>query len=287
MLRYPASSNQIIPEYIDHDNVSRNSGNRGETSESVRNMLNSQYGRQLSGFGSAEYGGDEDFDDRKLDKLEDQDDVVGSGIFDDAGSDATIHADMGVFADHPNLPGYIAREVQFEPNDSLVDLTTGGQVIAVPGGGMTNGGPLVGPGTIGPQLPYRYQSQLAYPNALALQVPSQAPGSVPLQTYPAALVSTQPSYLPPALPAPAPAVKAASLGAVPGKPCGCYPPPQPPQRPAARSRALAATDGAAADSSDRSWSWMPFVAGGLAIGAAVAVLAGMKFGKTAPGRSKA
>jgi hypothetical protein len=102
-----------------------------------------QHGRYLSGVdglsgeNETQPAYDVRFSDVHLRELEDEDDVFGSGIFDTYGSSATIHANMGVFADHPSLPGYIDREVQYEVNRNIADITAGADVVAVAGGGMT------------------------------------------------------------------------------------------------------------------------------------------------------
>lgn len=190
MNRYPRRANQIIPSFIPHDLVSVNNGNRGETSDMVKDHLNSQYGRQLAGLGRADYAGDDDFQDGQLDELEGQDDVVGSGIFDEAGDNATVHKDMGVFQDHPNLPGYIAREVQFEPNEDIESLPAGAQVVSVPAGGMTWGGRLESPGACAPAQPYRKGSQIAPPPSGIVPVKSSAPPAVMMQPARVAPVAT-------------------------------------------------------------------------------------------------
>jgi hypothetical protein len=70
-------------------------------------------------------------------EMEHQDDVYGSGIFDSYGRGPTIHPDLGVFGDHPSLPGYIEREIQFAASTEIADIANGAQVVVVPGGGMT------------------------------------------------------------------------------------------------------------------------------------------------------
>lgn len=252
---YPAARpNQIIPNFIPHDDVSSNNGNRGETSPSVRNMLNGQYGRNLSGLGRSEYGGDAEFDDNKLESLEDQDDVVGSGIFDEAGSGDTINPELGVFADHPNLPGYIAREVQFEPNHDIEELATGGDVIAVPGGGMTWGGRLIGPGTTTPQLPYRYQTQMTPSPSMVSSVKMSGPSSRVSIPTPVAPVNTASRFVP--MPRPR------SLAP---RTCGCNAPlPVPPAQRRAGMKGFGAEEPV-----KESPSMLPYIAGGILTGAAI------------------
>ena len=73
------------------------------------------------------------WNDSLLSELERDDDVNGSGIFDAAGT-STVHRTMGVFEDHPSLPGYIARSPPFSVSE--VTSPSGASVVEVPGGGM-------------------------------------------------------------------------------------------------------------------------------------------------------
>lgn len=70
---------------------------------------------------------------RALVDLEGFDDVVGSGIFDPSGR-ATVHASLGVFSDHPSMPGYIARHPVFQRQTEV--LSHGVPTMEVPGGGF-------------------------------------------------------------------------------------------------------------------------------------------------------
>jgi len=102
-----------------------------------------QHGRYLAGtdglgdINETQASYDSRWQDVNLRELEGEDDVFGSGIFDTYGSSPTVHVNMGVFADHPSLPGYIDREIQYEVNRNISDITSGADVVAVPGGGMT------------------------------------------------------------------------------------------------------------------------------------------------------
>lgn len=284
---YPNRSNQIIPSFVPHDKVSENNGNRGETAPEVRHMLDSQYGRSVAGLGRSEYAGDVEYVDDQLDKLESQDDVVGSGIFDTGASSSTIHVDMGVFQDHPNLPGYIAREVQFEPNEDVESLPSGADIIAVPGGGMTWGGRLIGPGTYGEHVPYRAGSQVVQPPSPMRPVGRAASPAAQERPRAVPTVVTTPSR--PLVPA--------------KKPCNCpAAAPQAPRRawnPARNVTPMVARPGPlrgmGADATGNGQppaqgsSWVPWVAGSALIGVAVALFAGtlsIKPGKSSPRRRK-
>jgi len=74
--------------------------------------------------------------DAGLREMEEDDDVVGSGVFDPRGT-STVHDDMGVFADHPSMPGVIARNPPFTLNYEVADVVNGGPTVEVPGGGMS------------------------------------------------------------------------------------------------------------------------------------------------------
>jgi hypothetical protein len=91
-----------------------------------------------------------------LRELEGEDDVYGSGIFDQSGRGPTVHATLGVFEDHPSLPGYVGREVQFAVSKEVADITSGADVVVVPGGGMSyqeRGGKIVQYDRFGPTPP--------------------------------------------------------------------------------------------------------------------------------------
>lgn len=75
--------------------------------------------------------------DDHLRDLEREDDVYGSGIFDAYGRPGTINPNLGCFADHPSLPGYVDREVLYHVHKDIADITNGADVVVVAPGGMT------------------------------------------------------------------------------------------------------------------------------------------------------
>ena len=72
----------------------------------------------------------------ELNRLSDLDDVQGNGMFDPFPSHGNIHPDFGVFADHQDIPGYIARDKFYEPSE-VIDGTTGRPVMYVPSGAVS------------------------------------------------------------------------------------------------------------------------------------------------------
>ena len=72
----------------------------------------------------------------ELDRLAKLEDVEGNGVFDPVGSHGNLHPNDGIFQDHANLPGYLARERFFAPSEVL-DITTGRPVVYVPGTSFT------------------------------------------------------------------------------------------------------------------------------------------------------
>lgn len=151
---YPPPSRQpFTGNVVDPDPINWYRPIRGQESPEYEESWRMHHGRYLAGLGSAEGLGlteiddEPDWSDHSLDVLEAEDDVVGSGIFDPRGS-ATVHTNMGVFQDHPSMPGYIARHPPFTVNTEVSDLPTGADVVEVPGGGMAyveRDGVLVGP----------------------------------------------------------------------------------------------------------------------------------------------
>lgn len=126
---------------------------RGQLTPQTEERWSMWHGRNLAGLGAngaetPETMTDEpDWSDSSLRDLEIEDDVVGSGIFDPSGR-STVHQTMGVMADHPSIPGYIARHPPFTVNTEVSDIASGADVVEVPGGGMfyvERGGQLVGP----------------------------------------------------------------------------------------------------------------------------------------------
>lgn len=100
------------------------------------------HGRYLAGFNgfgamtNMEEPYDPKFDSDRMSKLESQDDVSGSGIFDAPGTRANLHRSYGVFEDYASVPGYVQRENLFRPSDEVKDIN-GAEVVVVPSGGMT------------------------------------------------------------------------------------------------------------------------------------------------------
>ena len=73
----------------------------------------------------------------ELDSLAQAEDVVGNGVFDPNDTHGNIHPDAGVFQDHQNLPGYVARDHFYELSE-VKDLTRpDGRVMYVPGGAVS------------------------------------------------------------------------------------------------------------------------------------------------------
>jgi hypothetical protein len=120
----------------------------GQLNPVIEERWSLSQGRAVAGFGAVPESYQGERHDDYVQQIESDDDVVGSGIFDESGRPGTVHKTMGVFSDHPSLPGYIAREVQFAVSKEVIDLPSGADVVVVPGGGMAyveRGGRLVGP----------------------------------------------------------------------------------------------------------------------------------------------
>lgn len=154
--RYPTPSRQpYVGVVVDNSPILTNAQLPyvGQLGPAAAARMDQWHGRRLAGLGatvstvdaqqvatpvsSASQPNDEpDWADSSMRELEDEDDVVGSGIFDAAGR-ATVQADMGVFADHPSIPGFIDRNPPFTMNYEVLDVVTGGPTVEVPGGGMS------------------------------------------------------------------------------------------------------------------------------------------------------
>jgi len=109
------------------------------------------------GFGSSDMSGatgyDPQYQGQEVYELEGEDDTYGSGIFDPSGRKGTSNPNMGVFASHDSLPGYIARDVPFTVSRDVTDITDDADVVSIPGGGMyyvERGGKNVGAAIMGP-----------------------------------------------------------------------------------------------------------------------------------------
>lgn len=135
-------------ELTNKDPISSVLARTGQANPLVRSAYMHEHGRFYSGFGTdvslndpfpgnANTGDVEYADNDAMDQLEAEDDVAGSGIFDAPGRRSTIHSTLGVFADHPSLPGYAAREQLFAVSKDVVDPIHGADVVYLPAGGMT------------------------------------------------------------------------------------------------------------------------------------------------------
>lgn len=71
----------------------------------------------------------------ELNMLAAADDAAGNGVFDPNGSHGNVHPNEGVFADHLALPGYVDREVFYQPGE-VQDIPGGGTTMYVPGGAV-------------------------------------------------------------------------------------------------------------------------------------------------------
>lgn len=144
---------------FDPDPISRLLPITGQLNPVSAREFAAQNGRYLSGFGSHPTPpeteiGVERAEHAELFDLENEDDVLGSGIFDPSRRPATSNANTGVFASHYSLPGYQARETPFVVNPEITDLTDDASIVTVPGGGMAyveSRGRLLGPAC--PQQP--------------------------------------------------------------------------------------------------------------------------------------
>lgn len=129
---------------VDKDPISSRLARIGQENPYLEARYRQWHGRYLQGLDGLEglgsmnvNEGDAEFEhDGLLGDMERDDDVYGSGIFDRPGRADTIHSTLGVFADHPSLPGYIGREREFAVNPNIHDVANGADVVAVPGGGM-------------------------------------------------------------------------------------------------------------------------------------------------------
>lgn len=138
--RLLAPSNQPYDGPLtNQDPISRNLALLGQLNPVVDRELAAEHGRYLSGFGEASMDdkkGKEPVAHADVADMEEQDDVVGSGIFDPHGRQPTVNADMGVFGAHYSIPGNHAREVPFTVNHEIRDLATGADVVGIPSGGL-------------------------------------------------------------------------------------------------------------------------------------------------------
>lgn len=152
---------------IDPDPVSRYLDTTGQLNPIIARQLKAEHGRYLSGVDDMTEGNAMNPDDDSLERdqhrdvydAEDNDDVLGSGIFDPYDRPGTANTNTGVFTSHYSLPGYLAREVPFTTSTDVTDLTDDASIVSVPGGGMAyveGYGHLLGPASFGPQPPSPY-----------------------------------------------------------------------------------------------------------------------------------
>lgn len=129
----PYTGNPINP-----DPMSRELPLLGQINPVVDREIEAAHGRFLNGFGADDM---QDLDKPTSDHadvvdMEDQDDVVGSGIFDPFRRPPTVNAQMGVFEARYSIPGYHAREVPFMVNHEITDISNGAEVVGIPSGGL-------------------------------------------------------------------------------------------------------------------------------------------------------
>jgi len=206
-LMYPQHSNQPWPKYVPNDFISAHLSTMGQVLPSTRRNIMMEHGRQLAGLGHTEgYDGDSEYDERDLSQMESSDDVVGSGIFDMPGHGATVHRKLGVFEDHPNIPGYIDREIPFRPSTEVTSIPSGAEVITVPGGGMTWGGRLIRDTSPTAVQPHDRPQGGAYPVPVSTAARAAAAASAPGQAVrPVAMLpAPRPTMKPGVIPAHAP-----------------------------------------------------------------------------------
>lgn len=148
----------------------------GQTGPRATDAWRAAHGRHLAGLGASMNGfagenetqapWDPDYRSDSMREMEKEDDVYGSGIFDTYGREPTVNPDLGLFADHPSLPGYIDREVAFAVSKDIFDITSGAQVVTVPAGGMT----------------YQERGGLPQPFTVRGQIPRPPPRAIPPMT---------------------------------------------------------------------------------------------------------
>ena len=136
-----APSNQPYTGSLENqDPISRELALTGQTNPIVARELAVTHGRFLSGLGEPKMvAKDEESDfyhQPDVNLMEQQDDVLGSGIFDDGRSPATVNASMGVFEARYSIPGPHAREVPFTVNHEITDIANGAAVVGIPSGGL-------------------------------------------------------------------------------------------------------------------------------------------------------
>lgn len=137
-----APSEQVYTGKPDNpDPISRELALMGQTNPIVLREQAVQNGRFLSGLGDASMSSARDEEAQFSDHadvmhMEEQDDVLGSGIFDMHHRPATVNAQMGVFEARYSIPGPHAREVPFHINHEITDVANGAAVVGIPSGGL-------------------------------------------------------------------------------------------------------------------------------------------------------
>ncbi len=135
-----APSNQLHygPAY-DPSPVSSRLALTGQLNPEFANQYAAEHGRYLPGLGAAPMKTEqviERDEHAEIYDLEEQDDVLGSGVFDPYHRPGTANTNMGVFVSHYSLPGYDARAIPFVTSNDVTDLTDDASIVHVPGGGM-------------------------------------------------------------------------------------------------------------------------------------------------------
>ena len=130
------------PEY-DPDPISSQMAITGQLNPVIERRFAAQDGQYLSGVDGMN-GNDPNVHENLIERtehkevydLEQQDDTLGSGIFDPYNRPGTANTNTGVFTTHNSLPGYLAREIPFVVSNDVTDLTDDASIVSVPGGGM-------------------------------------------------------------------------------------------------------------------------------------------------------
>jgi len=143
--RLLAPSNQLYDGPVfDPSPISAELAITGQVNPIVARTQATEHGQFLSGLGDPDPMHEPDVVENVIERaehaevydLEQQDDVLGSGIFDPYHRPGTSNTNTGVFASHNSLPGYVAREVPFTVSNEVTDLTDDASIVVVPGGGM-------------------------------------------------------------------------------------------------------------------------------------------------------